>query len=161
MVQGRVMPKVSASWKASLPISLLVTWPVMATMGMESIMASTRPVVEVGGAGTGGGAADADLAGGARVAFGGEGGIFLVPHQDVADLVIVEDIVEGQGDAAGDSRKCNRRPPRARHSSSIFAPLINVDILGLPQRKSLENKKGHQPVYFSPLMAFRNLVPAG
>ena len=95
------MPKVSASWKASLPISLLVTWPVMATMGMESIMASTRPVVEVGGAGAGGGAADADLAGGARVAFGGEGGILLVAHQDVADVVVVEGVVEGKGDAAG------------------------------------------------------------
>ena len=47
MVQGRVMPKVSASWKASLPISLDVTWPVMATMGMESIMASTSPVVRL------------------------------------------------------------------------------------------------------------------
>ena len=56
---------------------------------------------EVGGAGAGGGAADADFAGGARVAFGGEGGIFLMPHEDVADLVIVEDVVEGQRDAAG------------------------------------------------------------
>ena len=41
------MPKVSASWKASLPMSLLVTWPVMATIGMESIMASTRPVTRL------------------------------------------------------------------------------------------------------------------
>ena len=56
---------------------------------------------EVGGAGAGGGAADADLAGGARVAFGGEGGIFLVADEDVADLVVVEDVVEGEGDAAG------------------------------------------------------------
>ena len=56
---------------------------------------------EVGGAGAGGGAADADLAGGARIAFGGEGGIFFVPHQDVADVVIVEGVVEGEGDAAG------------------------------------------------------------
>ena len=56
---------------------------------------------QVGGAGAGGGAADADLAGGARVAFGGEGGVLLVPHQDVADLVIVEGVVEGERDAAG------------------------------------------------------------
>ena len=41
------MPKVSASWKASLPMSLVETWPVMATIGMESIMASTRPVVRL------------------------------------------------------------------------------------------------------------------
>ena len=47
LVAGRVMPKVSASWKASLPMSLEWTWPVMATMGMESIMASTRPVTRL------------------------------------------------------------------------------------------------------------------
>ena len=73
----------------------------MATMGMESIMASTRPVIEVGGAGAGGGAADADLAGGAGVAFGGEGGILLVADEDVADVVVVEGVVEGERDAAG------------------------------------------------------------
>ena len=38
------MPNVSASWNASLPISFVVTWPVRATIGIESIMASTRPV---------------------------------------------------------------------------------------------------------------------
>ena len=41
------MPNVSASWNASLPISLLVTCPVMATTGMESIMASTSPVTRL------------------------------------------------------------------------------------------------------------------
>src|SRR5437660_38606 len=43
LVAERVMPNVSASWKASLPMSLEWTWPVIATIGMESIMASTRP----------------------------------------------------------------------------------------------------------------------
>ena len=47
LVQERVMPKVSASWNASLPMSLLETWPVRATIGMESIMASTRPVTRL------------------------------------------------------------------------------------------------------------------
>ena len=56
---------------------------------------------EVGGAGAGGGAADADLAGGAGVAFGGEGGVLLVADEDVADVVVVEGVVEGEGDAAG------------------------------------------------------------
>jgi hypothetical protein len=56
---------------------------------------------QVGGAGARGGAADADFAGGARVAFGGEGGIFLVTDEDVTDLVIVQDVVEGEGDTAG------------------------------------------------------------
>ena len=38
------MPKVSASWNASLPISLLTTCPVIATIGIESIRAFTSPV---------------------------------------------------------------------------------------------------------------------
>ena len=41
------MPNVSASWNASLPISLVDTWPVMATIGIESIIASTRPVTRL------------------------------------------------------------------------------------------------------------------
>ena len=44
MVQGRVMPVVSASWKASLPIRWVGTWPVRQTSGIESISASVRPV---------------------------------------------------------------------------------------------------------------------
>ena len=36
---------VSASWKASLPISDNGTWPVNATTGMESIIADVRPVM--------------------------------------------------------------------------------------------------------------------
>ena len=38
------MPNVSASWNASLPISLVDTWPVIATIGIESISASTSAV---------------------------------------------------------------------------------------------------------------------
>ena len=41
------MPNVSASWNASLPISLVDTWPVIATIGIESISASTRPVIRL------------------------------------------------------------------------------------------------------------------
>ena len=47
LVQGRVMPNVSASWKASVPMNVEVTWPVRATIGIESIIASTRPVVRL------------------------------------------------------------------------------------------------------------------
>jgi hypothetical protein len=38
------MPVVSASWKASLPIRCVGTWPVRQTIGIESIRASVRPV---------------------------------------------------------------------------------------------------------------------
>ena len=44
LVQGRVMPTVSHSWNASEPIRCVGTWPVMQTIGIESISASTRPV---------------------------------------------------------------------------------------------------------------------
>jgi hypothetical protein len=45
LVQVRVMPTVSASWKASEPIRWVGTWPVRTTSGMESISASTMPVM--------------------------------------------------------------------------------------------------------------------
>ena len=35
-----VIPEMSASWKASVPIEVLATCPVMATMGTESMYAS-------------------------------------------------------------------------------------------------------------------------
>ena len=42
-----VMPTMSASWKASVPIEELATWPVMASMGMESMLASARAVTRL------------------------------------------------------------------------------------------------------------------
>ncbi len=56
---------------------------------------------EVRRAGSGCRATDADSSRGARVAFGGETGVLLVPHQDVADLVIIQRVVEGERNAAG------------------------------------------------------------
>ena len=41
---GRVTPVMSVSWNPSLPISLLPTWPVMQTIGTESIIAVAMPV---------------------------------------------------------------------------------------------------------------------
>ncbi len=49
---------------------------------------------EVGGAGSGGGAADPHFAGDSRIALRGERGVFLVPHQNVADVVVVKDVVK-------------------------------------------------------------------
>ena len=37
LVTDRVMPTVSHSWKASVPIAGVRTWPVMATIGIESM----------------------------------------------------------------------------------------------------------------------------
>ncbi len=41
---GMVMPNVSASWKPSVPSRSVRTWPVKATIGTESIIASVSGV---------------------------------------------------------------------------------------------------------------------
>ena len=41
LTTGIVMPIVSASWKPSVPSRSVRTWPVMNTIGTESIIAST------------------------------------------------------------------------------------------------------------------------
>ncbi len=47
LVIGIVMPEMSASWKASVPISVRPTWPVTATTGIESIWASASAVTRL------------------------------------------------------------------------------------------------------------------
>ena len=37
LVTGRVIPEMSASWNPSVPIRFEGTWPVIATMGTESM----------------------------------------------------------------------------------------------------------------------------
>jgi hypothetical protein len=44
LVTGSVTPVTSVSWKASVPIAFEPTWPVMHTMGEESIIAVAMPV---------------------------------------------------------------------------------------------------------------------
>ena len=41
---GSVTPVTSVSWKASVPTKGDATWPVIATRGIESIIASASPV---------------------------------------------------------------------------------------------------------------------
>ena len=41
---GRVSPNTSSSWNASVPISVVATWPVRQTIGTESRIASAMPV---------------------------------------------------------------------------------------------------------------------
>ncbi len=51
LVTGMVMPVTSASWKASEPMAVDATWPVMASTGTESISASHSPVTRLVAAG--------------------------------------------------------------------------------------------------------------
>ena len=44
MTIGCVMPITSASWKAFVPRSVVLTWPVMNSVGTESICASAIAV---------------------------------------------------------------------------------------------------------------------
>ena len=45
LVIGMVMPTMSASWKASVPSSFELCWPVIASTGTESMCASARAVM--------------------------------------------------------------------------------------------------------------------
>ena len=47
MVICRVTSTMGVSWKASVPIMARGTWPVMATSGTESSIASARPVTRL------------------------------------------------------------------------------------------------------------------
>ena len=100
LVTGRVMPVVSASWKASLPIRSVRTWPVMATSGIESIMAVARPVTRLQAPGPLVATHDADLAAGAGVAVGHVAAALLVAGDDEPDRGIVEPVEQGQHDPA-------------------------------------------------------------
>ncbi|MNP65863.1 hypothetical protein D3C76_1614940 [compost metagenome] len=42
---GREIPTMSVSWKASVPTTVLGTWPEMITIGIESMYAVAMPVM--------------------------------------------------------------------------------------------------------------------
>ena len=90
---GIVMPNVSASWKPSVPSSSVRTWPVKATSGTESIIASVSGVTMFVAPGPEVAKHDADLAGRLRVALGGVAAAGLVADEDVADARVDERVV--------------------------------------------------------------------
>lgn len=76
--------QMSASCKASVPMRSRETWPVIATRGTECICAPRRGH-EIGGAGAGGGQADADVASVLHLSCGGVAVGLLVPDKNVSD----------------------------------------------------------------------------
>ena len=77
------------------------TWPVMNTIGTESIIASTIGVTRFVAPGPRGAERDADLAGRLRVALGGVAAAGLVADEHVADAGVEERVVRRQVRAAG------------------------------------------------------------
>ncbi len=105
------MPVVSHSWNASEPMRWVGTWPVMQTSGIESISASVRPVMALVAPGPEVTSKDADLAGRAGEALGGVRRALFVAHENVPDLVLVEDrVVDRQHRAARIAEDDTRRP---------------------------------------------------
>ncbi len=76
-----------------MPIRWVGTWPVMQTSGIGIHQRVGERRHHVGGAGTGGDQHHARLAGGARIAFSRVARALLVAHEDVLDIVLLEDLV--------------------------------------------------------------------
>ena len=105
-----------------MPIRCVGTWPVNATMGIESISASWSAVTRFVAAGPEVTRQTPDLARRARVAFGRMARRGLLPHEDVANaLKVVEDVVDRQHRPAGQAED-ESTPSFFKHSSRIRAP---------------------------------------
>ena len=135
------MPTVSHSWKASLPIRCVGTCPVMQTIGNRIHQRVGQAGDGVGRAGARGDQHDADLAGRARIAFGGMDRALLVAHEDVLDAVLLEQLVIDRQDGA------------ARIAENVLDALIGESLkhhLGAchcarHRQSSLGQKKGLAP----------------
>ena len=101
LVTERVMPTVSHSWNASVPMAPVETWPVMQTMGIESMYASHRGVTMLVAAGPEVTMATPGTTGYVRVTLGHVSGPLLVTHEDVADRAFEKRVVGGKNAAAG------------------------------------------------------------
>ena len=103
LTTGSVIPVTSASWKPSVPIRSVRTWPVMNTVGTESIIASAIGVTRLVAPGPGGRQRHPDPARGLGVALGRMPGTLLVAGLDVGQVGVVERVVGGQVGATGDA----------------------------------------------------------
>ena len=99
---GIVIPVTSASWKPSVPIRSVRTWPVMKTVGTESMIASAIAVTRLVAPGPGGREGDSDPSGGLGIALGGVPSALLVPDLDVVEVGVDESVVGGQVGSARD-----------------------------------------------------------
>ena len=96
-----VMPVMSHSWKASVPIDPVATWPVITTSGVESMWALPMGVTMLVAPGPLVTIATPGRPVAMRVALGHVAGALLVADQDVADRRVDDRVVDGQDGAAG------------------------------------------------------------
>ena len=97
---GRVIPKMSTSWKASVPISGLATWPVIATIGTLSRNALAIPVTRLVAPGSRGREAHAGLAGDPAIGIGGERRGLFMTDEDVLQARAGQRIIDRHDRAA-------------------------------------------------------------
>ena len=113
-------------------MSALPTWPVMQTIGDESIIAVAMPVTMLVAPGPGGGDRDADLAGRARIAVGHVRRALLVADEDVADRVVEHRVVGRQNRAARiaeddvDAFAHQAFPENLRTGQSFFTHSVSI-----------------------------------
>ena len=98
------------------------TWPVMQTIGDESIIAVAMPVTRLVAPGPEVAIATPTLPRRARVAVGHVRGALLVPDQDVADRVVEHRVVGGQ-DRPARIAEDDVTPSRTSDSQRICAPV--------------------------------------
>jgi hypothetical protein len=115
-VIGSVTPVMSVSWKASLPMSVDETWPVMQTIGIESSIAVAIPVTRFVAPGPDVASATPTRPKRARSRRPCARAL-LVANEDVADRVLEHRVVRRHDRAAGvaedDVDAFSRRgPPR-------------------------------------------------
>ena len=148
METPRAMPVVSASWKASVPMSERATWPVMTTSGMPSMLAVARPVIVFVAPGP-------EVTGRARVAVGHVRAALLVAAEDEVELRLREAVEDVQHGAAGiaeehlDARLLQRLHQRPRagshliltHKRNIISQISRRWGIGFRPRPALRRKK--------------------
>ncbi len=136
LVIGSVIPEMSASWKASVPMNGA---PDLA--GDRDHRHRVHVGVgdrgdQVGRAGPGGRHADADLAGGLRVPLGRVPCALLVADQDVPHpRGVVQRVVRGQDRAAGDAEH-DVAPTSSSERTSAWAPVRVAPAVGGSVRPS-------------------------
>ena len=114
LVIGIVMPRMSASWKASVPMALAPTWPGDGDERNGVHVGVGERGHQVGGARARGRHAHAHPAGRRGVPLGGVAGSLLVPDQDVPDRGVHQRVVRREDGAAGDAEDVlGSRPPPA------------------------------------------------